>query len=132
MRGPQALAATIGCAALAVAGLAGAATAGATPVFVKAARAADGGVYIVVRVRPQGGTRCKVNLFARVYVEAPPIRVVGGHGRQTVDACFRTMWSGTVPARLPPRVDYVVCVRATNNNDAGQTIAHTSCRRFRG
>ena len=112
-------------------GLAG--SAHSAPVFIQAAQSVGNGVYIEIRTQSQGGTRCKVNLFARVYVDATPIRSVGGHGRQTVDGCDEQgVWNVTIPARLRAGGRYVVCVRATNNNDYGEVIAHTSCRRFRG
>ena len=120
-------------AALAVGSLIGAGAASATPVFIQAAKSTGGGVYVELRVQSQGGTRCKVNLLARVFVDATPIRAIGGHGRQTIDGCDEQgVWGVTIPARLRPGGRYVVCVQATNNNDYGQAIRHRSCRRFRG
>ena len=118
--------------AVVAASLAAAGSAQATPVFIKSAKATSGGVYIELRVRPQGGTRCKVNLLTRVYFDRTPIRSTGGLGRQSVNGCAEEDYYVTVPSRLSRRGRYVVCVRATNNNDYGQAIAHTSCRRFRG
>lgn len=132
MKRTRGLAAVAACAAAAGAGLAGAGQAEATPVFIKSAQATSGGVYIELRVRPQGGTRCKVNLLTRVYFDRTPIRSTGGLGRQSVNGCAEEDYYVTVPSRLSRGGRYVVCVRATNNNDYGQAIAHTSCRRFRG
>lgn len=132
MTSTRRLAAALGCAALLGAGMAGAGTAGAAPVFVKKATAVRSGVYIEIRTYSQGGTRCKINLLARVYKDSRPIRSVGGHGRQSVNGCSsNTNWNVTIPARLARGGRYVVCVRAANNNDYGEVIAHTSCRRFR-
>jgi len=120
-------------AAAATLGLGLAGSAQAAPVFIQAAQSVGNGVYIEIRTQSQGGTRCKVNLFARVFMDSTPLRSVGGHGRQTVDGCDEQgIWNVTIPANLRSRGRYVVCVRATNNNDYGQPIAHTSCRRFRG
>lgn len=131
MRGLQKTAVASVAAAILGLGLAGSAQ--AAPVFVQAAQSVGKGVYIEIRTQSQGGTRCKVNLFARVFMDTTPIRSVGGHGRQTVDGCDEQgIWNVTIPANLRSRGRYVVCVRATNNNDYGQPIAHTSCRRFRG
>ncbi len=126
---PAAVAAAL---CVAAAGLMTATSAQATPIFIKAATATSGGVYIELRVRPQGGTRCKVNLFTRVFFDTTPIRSTGGLGRQSVNGCDEENYSVTVPSRITKGTRYVVCVRATNNNDYGQSIAHTSCRRFRG
>jgi hypothetical protein len=49
-------------AAVAAAGLLLGGSAQAMPVFISQAQSTGGGVYIELRVRPQGGTRCKVNL----------------------------------------------------------------------
>lgn len=122
-----ALAATVAAAGLMVAG-----SAQATPIFIQSAQSTGNGVYIELRVVPQGGTRCKVNLFTRVFYDSTPIRSTGGLGRQSVNGCDEEEYSVTVPSRLSPGGRYVVCVRATNNNDYGEAIAHTSCRRFRG
>lgn len=116
----------------AAAGLMTATPAQAAPVFIKKAQATSGGVYIELRVRPQGGTRCKVNLLTRVYFDRTPIRSTGGLGRQSVNGCNEENYYVTVPSRITRGTRYVVCVRATNNNDYGQALAHTSCRRFRG
>lgn len=72
---------------MAAASFIAAGSAQAAPVFISAAQATSGGVYIELQVRPQGGTRCKVNLFTRVFFDTTPIRSTGGLGRQSVDAC---------------------------------------------
>jgi hypothetical protein len=118
--------------AVAAAGLMAAGSAQAAPVFIKTAESTGSGVYIELRVRPQGGTRCKVNLLTRVFFDSTPIRSTGGLGRQSVNGCNEENYYVTVPSRISRGTRYVVCVRATNNNDYGQAVAHTSCRRFRG
>lgn len=110
----------------------GAGSAQATPVFISAAQSTGGGVYVELRVRPQGGTRCKVNLLTRVFYDSTPLRSTGGLGRQSVNGCDEEYYNVTVPSRLRSGGRYVVCVRATNNGNYGELIAHTSCRRFRG
>jgi hypothetical protein len=118
--------------AVAAAGLMAAGSAQAAPVFISAAQSTGSGVYIELRVRAQGGTRCKVNLFTRVFFDTTPVRSTGGLGRQSVNACDEENYSVTVPSRISRGTRYVVCVRATNNDNYGQAVAHTSCRRFRG
>ena len=118
--------------AVAAAGLMAAGSAQAAPGFIKTAESTGSGVYIELRVRPQGGTRCKVNLLTRVFFDSTPIRSTGGLGRQSVNGCNEENYYVTVPSRISRGTRYVVCVRATNNNDYGQAVAHTSCRRFRG
>lgn len=106
-------------------------SASATPVFVNYAEPAGNGVQVGVHVRPQGGTRCKVNLFT-VVVDLGTGGRVARLGRQSVNGCAQEDYSVIVPATLSSGRRYAVCILAVNNNDYGQGIRHTSCRRFRG
>lgn len=106
-------------------------SASATPVFVNYAEPAGNGVQVGVHVRPQGGTRCKVNLFTVVYDIGTGGRVAR-LGRQSVDGCAEEDYSVIVPASLASGRRYAVCILAVNNNNYGKGIRHTSCRRFRG
>ena len=109
----------------------------AAPVFISKAYPQGNGVLVGLRTYSQGGTRCKINLFTRIFYErgtgSRRIAVAGGLGRQSVNGCDdQRYYQAVVPAKLKKKKRYVVCVRATNNNNYGKTIAHTSCRRFRG
>ena len=109
----------------------------AAPVFISKAYPQGNGVLVGLRTYSQRTTRCKINLFTRIFYErgtgSRRIAVAGGLGRQSVNGCDdRRYYQAVVPAKLKKKRRYVVCVRATNNNNSGKTIAHTSCRRFRG